>query len=173
MSTDTNADNKQNTEDEAVKTEESTPAKVTNDTEALGEAGQKALREERRGRKDAESLAASLQERIDTITAEKDAEIEKLKAAIAEKDRAAELAQVRTLRAEKVAAAGLPLEAADFITATDETDIEAQIERLAQLGGDRQAKRFGYTPELGQRGKTTSSAHQAFGDLMRQALNRN
>lgn len=145
------------------------------DGDSLGEAGQKALREERKSRKAAETQLAELQERIAKLESEKDEEIARLNALIDEKSRAAELAELRTVRSTKIADAGLPPEAADFITATDEKEIDAQVERLAELAGDRgQTKRLGYTSALGQQGTTGgTAAHSAFGDLMRQALNRN
>lgn len=164
----------ESTNDDSGSTEPSGKDDSGNDSDSLGEAGQKALREERKGRKAAETRLAELQERIATLESEKDEEIARLNAIIDEKNRAAELAELRTLRSTKIADAGLPPEAVDFITATDEKEIDAQIERLAELAGDRLHKRLGYASALGQQGKTGgTAAHTAFGDLMRQALNRN
>jgi hypothetical protein len=99
----------------------------------LGEAGRKALAEERQARKDAEKRLKELSDRLQSIEDKDKSELEKAQQRLAqfEKDLADE--RTRRLRLQAASEHGIPADYLDLLTGTDEAALKTQAEKLAAL----------------------------------------
>lgn len=104
------------------------------DNAALGDAGKKALSEERSSRKAAEAEAASLKAQLDEIKKSQMSDLEKAQTTAQEFQKAAETAKAEALRWRIAAKFGISDEDAEtFLTASDEAALTKQAERLAAM----------------------------------------
>jgi hypothetical protein len=130
----------ENGENQGTQLVENTPQSATLETPNLGDAGKKALSEERKARRDAEQQAASLQAQLDEIKKSQMSDLEKAQTTAQEAQKAAEKAQAEALRWRIAAKHGISDEDAEtFLTGTDEATLTRQAERLAALKPDAPA----------------------------------
>ena len=107
---------------------------ATPTTDDLGDAGKKALTEERKARQAAEKAAASFQAQLDEIKRAQMSDLEKAQSLAAEAQAAAETARAEALRWRIAAKHGISDEDAEtFLTATDEATLNRQAERLSAM----------------------------------------
>ena len=100
------------------------------DTDELGDAGKKALDQERKARRDAEKANADMAKRLKEFEDADKSELEKVAAKAAEAEQRAVEAEARALRLEVAAAKGLtPSQAKRLIGSTQE-ELEADADEI-------------------------------------------
>jgi len=98
------------------------PAKDDDPKPDLGDAGKKALDEERKARREAEKQAKELEERLKAIEDKDKSEVERLTAKVAESDKRAEVAEAKLLRFEVASEKGVK---AKWLTGDTREELEA------------------------------------------------
>lgn len=139
----------------------------------LGEAGEKALRAERKARRDAEQSAAALQAKLDDIEKANLSELEKAQREANEAREAAAKATADALRLRVAAKHGISDEDADlFLTGSDEDTLTRQAERLsarnAEAGSPRAPKPDANQGRSGAAGPKTPA--DSFAEFFRKNL---
>ncbi len=139
--------------------------------EALGDAGKKALAEERAAKKAAEKELADLRAKLKEIEDKDKSESEKLAEKAAAAEKTASEATLRALRLEVAAEKGLtPAQAKRLVGATKE-ELEADAdELLASFPAQTQTRTPAPDPSQGSKGKTPPARPTSLGQAVTAAL---
>lgn len=96
----------------------------------LGEAGKRALAQERAAKKAAEKQVSDLAKRLQDFEDRDKSEAQKLAERFAEVERERDALRVESIRARVAIAKGVPADLIEFLTASTEEDLAAQADRL-------------------------------------------
>jgi hypothetical protein len=154
-------------------TESNSPEAEAPDTEALGDAGKKALDAMKSKWKSAEANAAELQKQLDAINQANETALEKAQRELTAAQAAAEQATTEALRLRVAAKHGISDEDADlFLTGSDLETVEKQAAALAARSNPSGGQP-GPRPDLSQGGTGTpvpGTPEQDFANFIGQQL---
>lgn len=130
MSTSTDATNAAVAPADAPPAAPPAPAAPEPAPDDLGDGGKKAIDAERRARRDAEKRVREYEERLKAFEDRDKSDAEKMAERVAKAEARAAESEARTLRLTIASEAGLPADLLEFLTASDEESLRAQVDKL-------------------------------------------
>jgi hypothetical protein len=130
--------------------------------EQLGDAGKKALDEERRARREAEKARKGLEDQLRAIEDKDKSELERAQSRLADLEKSYAAAEAQRLRLHVATTHGVGADDLVLLTGATEEDLVAQAQRIAALNAYRDTAQAppAFAPSLGQQAGNAAPASE-------------